>query len=245
MSRINPEDIPRIIRFNGWSHMKQIIFFIVLFSLQLVARHVLAEEQNPEVDLELGKEIHEVCAGCHGEYAEGGKDGEYPRLAGFPANYLKQQLMLFKKNKRHNIPMKPYANERELPDEDVDAVTAYIASIKLRTRIPDFKPGTSAYEKLLIAKQVLNIPRAPGDVELGRKLYNRECKICHGVDAKGKPSSDVPPLSGQYTKYLAKQIRDYNDKKRHHDYDDEDEAFKAYTEEEIQAILAYLSITDD
>ena len=29
-----------------------------------------------------GEEINEVCAGCHGEFGQGEKDGEYPRLAG-------------------------------------------------------------------------------------------------------------------------------------------------------------------
>jgi cytochrome c553 len=228
------------------------LFF--LFLVFLIPRPLIAEQENSqqndsqpsyEVDMDLGEEINEVCAGCHGEYAEGGKNGEYPRIAGFPAEYLREQLRLFKINERHNMPMKPYANERELTDEDIYSVTAFLESIQLRTVIPDFKPGTTAYEKLLIAKQVLNIPRVEGDVKLGKKLYDKECKICHGVAAKGKKNSDTPQLSGQYTQYLLKQINDYNDKKRHHDYDDEDDAFKAYSAEQLQAILAYLSITDD
>jgi cytochrome c553 len=220
---------------------------LFLLSLLLINSVTLYAGDSGEhiIDMDLGAEINEVCAGCHGEYAEGGKDGEYPRLAGLPAKYLLDQLVLFKENKRHNIPMKPYANERELPDTDIYSVTAYIESIQLQTTIPTFKLGTTAYEKLLIAKKVLNIPREPGDIELGKKLYNKECKVCHGVDAKGKKGSDTPQLSGQYTKYMRKQIKDYNNKKRQHDYDDEDEAFKAYSEEQLQAILAYLSITDD
>jgi len=202
-------------------------------------------DAEPEIDLELGAEINEVCAGCHGEFGEGGKDGEYPRIAGFPANYLVEQLLLFKSNKRHNIPMKPYANERELPDDDIYSVTAYLETIKLKSVMPDFPEGTTAYEKLLIAKQVINIPRVPGDTNKGRDLYNKDCKICHGQDGKGKKGSDVPPVAGQYTQYLKKQIRDYNAKLRHHDYDDEDEAFKGYSEQELQDILAFLSIADD
>lgn len=229
--------------------MRLVFLFLFLFTLQFFPLQLIAEQDEPqpiyEVDMDLGEEINEVCAGCHGEYAEGGKNGEYPRIAGFPAEYLREQLRLFKINKRHNMPMKPYANERELTDEDIYSVTAFLENIQLITVIPDFKPETTAYEKLLIAKQVLNIPRVEGDIGLGKKLYDKECKICHGRDAKGKKGTDTPQLSGQYTQYLIKQIRDYNDKKRHHDYDDEDDAFKAYTPEQLQAILAYLSITDD
>ena len=217
----------------------------LLFKQSFAQVQAQKSEKNDSIDMDLGAEINEVCAGCHGEYAEGGKEGEYPRLAGLPANYLRQQLMLFKQNKRHNIPMKPYANDRELPDDEIYSVTAYIESITLKTTIPTFEPDTSAYEKLLIAKQVLNIPRVEGDIDLGKKLYDKECKLCHGVDAKGKKGSDTPQLSGQYTQYMSKQIEDYNNKKRQHDYDDEDEAFKAYSAEQLQAILAYLSITDD
>ncbi len=104
-----------------------------------------------EVDLALGEEINELCAGCHGEYGEGGKQGEYPRLAGLPASYIAQQIQLFKDEKRKNMPMRPYTNERELPAEDVPSFSAYLAQIKLLTKMPAFDDNISAYEKLLIA----------------------------------------------------------------------------------------------
>jgi len=84
-----------------------------------------------EIDLELGEEINEVCAGCHGEYGEGGKQGEYPRLAGLPVAYISEQLKLFKDEKRKNMPMRPYANERELPDEDIPSIAVFLSQIKL------------------------------------------------------------------------------------------------------------------
>ena len=204
-----------------------------------------ASQQEPEIDLELGEEINETCAGCHGEFAQGGKNGLYPRLAGLPAEYLQKQIQLFKSSERLNIPMKPYANDRELPDDDIYAVTAYIESIQLKSSMPEFADNLSAYEKLLIARQVINIPRIEGDIKVGEKIYNKDCKICHGREGKGKKNTGTPRLSGQHSQYLLKQIKAYKAKKRHHDYDIEDELFDHYTQKQIQDLLAYLSVTDD
>jgi len=86
-----------------------------------------AANQGMPPDLELGEEINEVCASCHGEFGQGGKGGQYPRLAGLPENYLAEQLLRFRKRERINIPMLPYTEERELPDEDLLAVSAYLS----------------------------------------------------------------------------------------------------------------------
>ena len=89
--------------------------------LQLIADRVT-------MDMEYGEEINELCAGCHGEFGQGSGDGEYPRLAGMDRQYLVRQLQYFKDRSRLNIPMLPYATERELPDKDVQAVSAYLSS---------------------------------------------------------------------------------------------------------------------
>lgn len=198
---------------------------------------------EPEIDLELGEEINEVCAGCHGEYAQGGKQGEYPRLAGFPSEYLARQLKLFKHNERKNMPMRPYANERELPDEDIPSITTYLSQIKLITTMPVFDKNMPAYKKLLIAKKVFNIPRTEGNIAHGKKFYKTECRSCHGRDGKGKKNSIIPPLSGQYTQYLAKQLRTFARGEREHD--DDADFFAEMSQEEIRDLLAFLSVTDD
>jgi len=205
----------------------------------------LEAKESPEVDMALGAEINETCAGCHGEYAEGGKGGEYPRLAGLPAEYMRKQIHFFKTSQRLNLPMKPYANDRELPDDDVYSVTAYIEAIRLKSLMPEFEEGLSAYQKLVIAKQVINIAKVEGDIQVGENIYIKDCKICHGKDGKGKANSETPRLTGQYTKYLLKQINAYKSKARYHDYDQEDDTFANYTGQQIQDLLAYLSVADD
>lgn len=216
----------------------RIFIGLLFFFLPLV---VHAEEA--QIDLDLGEEINEVCAGCHGEFGEGGKDGEYPRLAGLPAVYIAQQLKLFKEEKRKNMPMRPYANERELPDEDIPSISAYLSQIELTSKMPTFDDSLSAYEKLLIAKKVFNIAKAAGDIELGEELYVDDCQLCHGKRGMGKEGSETPQLTGQYTQYMIKQIREFANGERWHEY--AEELFAEMEEEEIQAIMAYLSIMDD
>ena len=216
---------------------KVLVFFAFFLSLSIC----FAEE--PGIDLDLGEEINEVCAGCHGEYGEGGKNGEYPRLAGLPANYIVQQIKLFKEEKRKNMPMRPYANDRELPDEDIPSVAVYLSQIKLSTTMPVFDDKVSAYDKLLIAKKVFNIAKVEGDLELGEELYVDDCQLCHGKNGMGKEDSDTPPLTGQYTQYMNKQIKQFVNGERWHEY--AEELFAEMEPDEIQAIMAYLSVLDD
>ena len=230
------------------------VFVVIFFSVFLTLSYAMesdAEQSDAEqsdaadvvIDLALGEEINELCAGCHGEYGEGGKQGEYPRLAGLPAAYIEQQIQLFKDEKRKNMPMRPYTNERELPVEDVPSFSAYLAQIKLLTKIPEFEDNATAYEKLLIAKKVFNIPKVEGDLELGEELYIDDCQLCHGKHGWGKEDSDTPPLAGQYTEYMTRQINDFANGVRWHEY--AEELFSEMEPEELQAIMAYLSIMDD
>ncbi len=211
------------------------LFFFIFF--------VATAAAEVDIDLTLGEEINEVCAGCHGEYGEGGKNGEYPRLAGLPAAYISAQLKLFKDEKRKNMPMRPYANERELPDEDIPSVAAYLSQIKLTSQMPEFDESITAYEKLLVAKKVFNIPKLEGDIEWGEELYIDDCQLCHGKKGAGKEDSDTPPLTGQYTQYMIKQIKQFAKEERWHEYSEA--LFAEMEPDEIQAIMAYLSITDD
>ncbi len=229
---------------------KQSVFVFSLLLFTLLSLPVYSSEETEEevtepveIDLDLGEEINEVCAGCHGEFGQGGKGGEYPRLAGLPAGYIAHQIKLFKEEKRKNMPMRPYANDRELPDEDIPSIAAYLSQIKLTTKMPEFDENTTAYEKLLIAKKVFNIARVEGDVELGKELYVDDCKLCHGKNGKGKEGSDTPPLSGQYTEYMTRQIKHFATGERWHEY--AEDLFEEMEPEEIQAIMAYLSTTDD
>jgi cytochrome c553 len=202
--------------------------------------------EAPAIDLELGEEINETCAGCHGEYGQGSIDGEYPRLAGLTSGYIAGQLRLFKQRKRINIPMLPYTNERELPEEDLVSIAAFLASIELPTRLPPINEAEfDALERLQASKKVVNIATYPGDVEAGRKFYRKECASCHGSDGYGDVSKDIPQLAGQYSLYLLKQVENIRTGERFHDDPDDAGIFQEYNDAEIEDMLAYLATLDD
>ena len=215
----------------------------LLFAMVLIPASCLA------VDLENGEEINEVCAGCHGEYGQGGKEGEYPRLAGMPSAFLAKQLHLFRDRLRPNLAMVEYVDDRQMPDDDIRDVSHFLEQITLKTKLPpvdETAPDFNAYERLLQSKRLMQIPLAPGDVEKGRKQYRKECASCHGRDGVGDMKKAVPMLAGQYTSYLWRQVKKYREGIRIHDEDaPDDELLAEFSDEELTDIFAYLSTADD
>ncbi|MFA7096073.1 MAG: c-type cytochrome [Gammaproteobacteria bacterium] len=209
----------------------------------LTAMLILVGPPAVAVDLENGEEINQVCAACHGEFGQGGKGGEYPRLAGLPAEYIADQLRKFKGRHRINLPMLPYATDREVPEDQIMDIATYLSSIQLMNKFPEQDAPTDAFARLMLARKVLNIPRWEGDIEAGRKLYKWDCAGCHGRDGLGKPKWNAPPLTGQYSEYLERQIQKFRTGEREHE--DAELYFSELSEKDIQDMLAYLSILDD
>ncbi len=205
-----------------------------------------APSRGEEVDLENGFDINETCAGCHGVNGEGGKEGEYPRLAGLPAAYLARQLHLYRDRERPNLAMIEYVDERQMPDPDIRDIAAYLAAIELPIRMPDLPEDATSLEKLRAAEKVFNVPRVEGDPDAGQKIYKRECASCHGPEGWGDESEAVPMLAGQYTQYLWRSVDKYLKGTRIHDPSDPEYRLLAeFSETEIRDIFAYLSTVDD
>lgn len=190
-------------------------------------------------DFDKAKDIMTVCAGCHGDHGQGGKKGEYPRLAGQSAAYIASQLKSFRARKRINIPMVPYTEERELPDEDIRDISAYLSSIHLSTDMPTFKGDEDALTRLQMTEKVMIVPRVEGDVAHGGEIYADQCQFCHGKNGKG--GGRFPMLAGQYTNYLQKQIASYLKGERPHDDDESRGVLAELKAQDIQDVLAWLT----
>jgi len=191
------------------------------------------------VDLEKGKEINGTCAACHSDNGQGGKKGEYPRIAGQGTKYIESQLRNFRSRTRINIPMFPYTQERELSDEDIKDIAAYLNAIDLPTKMPDFDGTEDALTKLKIADKVMIIPRAEGDLDNGGKIFQKQCAACHGKTGKGRGM--FPMLVGQYTNYLKRQVDLYLKGDRPHDSEGTVGVLNGLKENDVQDILAYLT----
>jgi len=208
----------------------------LLICLFLLIASPLTGAQN----LEKGKEINATCAGCHGEFGQGGKKGEYPRIAGQRAAHIADQLKSFRARTRVNLPMFPYTQEREMSDQDVEDVSAYLAAIELPTQWPEFKPDDDALTRLTAMEKVMIIPRAPGDLDNGKKIYNKECFACHGKDGMGR--GKFPRLVGQYSNYLMKQMTSFVKGERSHDEVEMVGILNQLKAQDLQDILAYLTL---
>lgn len=211
---------------------------VALVCLVLWAVHAQAQ---PEGYVEDGRDIYVVCAPCHGPEGQGGGGGVYPRLAGLPMAYLVSQLNAFKARERINIPMFPFTVERELGEQEVLDVAAYISEMKLESRVPDMPDTIDGYSRLLAMKRVLQIPRAPGDADKGAAVYQASCARCHGDKGEGRPHD--PPLGGQHIKYLQKQFADILADTRMHPRPQK--IMMPLSETDIENLLAYFSSLDD
>lgn len=81
--------------------------------------------------LKKGKELYmELCQGCHGQYAEGNNDKDYPLLQGQHYEYTLRQLRLFKQDQRKNGHPVMLNSLKTLSDSDFQAIADYISRIK-------------------------------------------------------------------------------------------------------------------
>ena len=210
--------------------MKALFILLILMGLS---------QPGQAQNLEHGKEINATCAGCHGEFGQGGKRGEYPRIAGQREAHIKDQLRAFRARTRLNLPMFPYTQEREMSEADIEDVAAYLASVELPTLWPVFKADDDALTRLTAVEKVMIIPRAPGNLDNGQAIYKKECVTCHARDGMGR--GKFPRLVGQYTSYLKKQMEAFLKGERSHDEVEMVGILNQYKEQDLNDVLAYLT----
>lgn len=126
-------------------------------------------------------------------------------------------------------------------------VAAYLASISLPTKMPEFKDSDSSLDRLLMMERVLVVPRVDGDVRKGKATYRKACAKCHGPTAQGRDEKRAPRLVGQYPEYLRRQFDAFKKGERGAEADDPMKGvLEPLTEQELTDVLAWLgSIQED
>jgi len=143
-------------------------------------------------DVESGKRLYSVCAGCHGFQGEGNVTVGSPKLAAQEQWYLSRQLQYFQQGVRGSSAddifgqqMAPMAlaltDERAMED-----VVAYIGTL------PDVKP----------------VVTVAGDAVRGQQRY-AVCSACHGVRGEGIEALSSPKLADLDDWYVVNQLKLY------------------------------------
>lgn len=178
-------------------------------------REALAREGDPEA----GARAYESCAVCHLPDGRGRPDGTFPQLAGQHPEVIIKQLVDIREGRRRNPIMAPFA-EALLDAQELADVAAYIETL------PPPSPDAASAS-------------ADRDRGPGRRLYERDCRGCHGARGEGDPERFVPMLAGQHEPYLLRQIRAIAAGRRDNAHPEMERTVSRYTDAELRAVVDF------
>ncbi len=86
------------------------------------------DEVDPSLH-DLGEaKFNQICTACHGAKGQGNDD--MPRLAGQPAEYVRQTLTLFRAGGEHRPGSLMIPIAKQLSDADINALASYVQGLK-------------------------------------------------------------------------------------------------------------------
>ena len=148
---------------------------------------------KPPLGMELGAELFETCAPCHGETGAGDPAIQAPAIAGLPQWYIESQLQSFQAGWRgkhaEDLPglrMRPMAVTLNR-DGDIPSVAEYVAALPA-----PFPPST-----------------LHGNAGAGAAQYEQVCVACHGPDGRGNELLRSPPIVQLHDWYLVQELQNF------------------------------------
>jgi cytochrome c553 len=140
-------------------------------------------------DAEAGKSKIETCVACHSQDGNSPSPA-FPKLAGLGEKYLLKQMKDVRDGQRNIVEMTGMLSG--MSDQDLADMAAYFAAQKIQ---------------LSGSKEV--------KLDLGEKIYRGgniktgvpACTGCHSPSGQGNAPGGYPALGGQYSAYIAKQLR--------------------------------------
>jgi cytochrome c553 len=174
-----------------------------------------------EPNIENGLEIYRDCALCHKPEGWGLVSGTVPQLAGQHRKVIIKQLADIRAGNRDNFSMVPYSSVESIGGAQAVAdVAGYIDSLEMSV---DTGKGSGK------------------DLELGERLYVKNCARCHGAQGEGDDDAYVPRIQAQHYKYLVRQFEWIRDGKRRNANSEMVDQIQRFEQREIDATLDYVS----
>jgi cytochrome c553 len=136
----------------------------------------------------------QVCGSCHGETGTS-KMENVPSLAGQPALFLTNQLILMREKLRPVEAMEPFV--KGLKDDQIVALAEHYARLKPESG-PE--PGRESVDPAAVAR----------GAQLAQQMH---CGSCHKAGFEGQ--EQMPRLVPQRVDYLVKSLTEYRDGKRY------------------------------
>ncbi|HIJ82572.1 MAG TPA: c-type cytochrome [Magnetococcales bacterium] len=158
---------------------------------------------------------------CHLPHGQGSINGEYPQIAGQLREVTIKQLADIRAKNRDNPTMYRFALPSEVGGvQNIADVAAYIETMPM-TQENGKGPGT--------------------DLELGRRIHDQDCVVCHGAHGEGKAEQYYPLYQAQHYEYLVRQYQWIRDGRRRNAHPMMVEQIQGYTQKDIAAVMDYVS----
>lgn len=143
-----------------------------------------------------------ACTGCHGKEGRAATDGFYPRIAGKPAGYLREQLLHFRDGRRQHAAMAHLLEH--LTDDYLGELAGHFAGLDVPYAAP--RPATLSAATRERGRALVASGDATRDIPA--------CVRCHG-DALLGVAPGVPGLLGLPRDYLNAQLGAWQTGLRH------------------------------
>jgi len=176
------------------------------------------EQQGAALEsMSAAEQLYQSCIYCHGENGNAGSSF-YPRLAGQPSAYLKQQLNAYRTSSRENTIMSSMA--RILSEQEIDVLANYLSAQTPLQQVTATVPARQLTQGREKAKQLA-------------------CAGCHGSNYQGQ--GEYPRLAGQGYTYLVIQLKSFRDGQRQDPQGIMAGLVKTLSDSDIENLSAYFS----
>ena len=186
-----------------------------------IAKREYDQVMQLEPNLENGRRMYLTCTVCHRPEGWGTIDGAYPQIAGQLRTVIIKQLADIRARNRDNPIMYPFSVPQILGvPQDLADVAAYVAQLPM-TPHNGVGPGD--------------------DLELGARLYEDNCKKCHGAEGEGDGKEHIPAIAGQHYLYQMREFDWIRIGKRLNSDPKMVKQIQSFTPREQSAVLDYTS----